>query len=65
MQTLCKIYQNGNIQIRENPCSGISYSVKPNHMPAGIYLLKGNNRNTRTEYEVCSKLTTKTPERRR
>ena len=30
--------------------------------PAGIYLLRVNNRNTRTRCEVCSKLTTKTPE---
>ena len=34
-------------------------------MSAGIYLLKVNNRNTRARFEVCSKLTTKTPERRR
>ena len=33
--------------------------------PAGIYLLKVNNRNTRTKCEVCSKLTIKIPERRR
>ena len=32
--------------------------------PAGIYLLKVNNRNTRTRREICSKLTIKTPERR-
>ena len=31
--------------------------------PAGIYLLKVNNRNTRTRCEICSKLTIKTPER--
>ena len=30
---------------------------------AGIYLLKFNNRNTRKKYEICSKLTTNTPER--
>ena len=29
-----------------------------------IYMLKVNNRNTRTRCEICSKLTTKTPERR-
>ena len=34
------------------------------HNPTGIYLLKVNNRNTRTRYEICSKLTIKTPERR-
>ena len=33
--------------------------------PAGIYLLKVNNRNTRTRCEICSKLTINTPERRR
>ena len=32
--------------------------------PAGIYLLKVNNRNTRTRCEICSKLTIKKPERR-
>ena len=31
--------------------------------PAGIYLLKVNNRNTRTRCKTCSKLTIKTPER--
>ena len=30
----------------------------------GNYLLKVNNRNTRTRCEICSKLTIKTPERR-
>ena len=32
--------------------------------PAGINLLKVNNRNSRTRCEICLKLTTKTPERR-
>ena len=32
--------------------------------PAGIYLLKVNNRNTRTRCEICSKLTIKIIERR-
>ena len=31
-------------------------------IPAGIYLLKVNNRNTRTWSEICSKLIIKTPE---
>ena len=34
-------------------------------LPAGFYLLKVNNRNTRARCEVCSTLTIKTPERRR
>ena len=32
--------------------------------PAGNYLFKVNNKNTRTRCEICSKLTIKTPERR-
>ena len=32
--------------------------------PAGVYLLKVNNRNTRKRCEICSKLTIKTPEQR-
>ena len=34
------------------------------HLPAGIYLLKVNNRSTRARCEICSKLTIKIPERR-
>ena len=30
--------------------------------PAGIYMLKVNNKNTRTRCEICSELTIKTPE---
>ena len=33
-------------------------------LPKETYLLKAKNRNTRTKYEICSKLTIKTPERR-
>ena len=33
--------------------------------PAGIYLFKVSNRNTRPMSEICSKLTVKTPKRRR
>ena len=32
--------------------------------PVGIYMSKVNNRITRTNCEVCSKLTIKTPEQR-
>ena len=32
--------------------------------PAGNYMFKVNNRNTRTRCEICSKLAIKTPERR-
>ena len=34
------------------------------HGSVDIYLLKVNNKNTRTGCEICSKLTIKTPERR-
>ena len=33
--------------------------------PANFYLFKVNNRNTPKRCEICSKLTIKTPERRR
>ena len=39
------------------------FLTKPHNLP-GIYLLKVNNRNTRTRCEICSKLTIKIPERR-
>ena len=32
--------------------------------PVGIYLFKVNNRNSRARWEICSKLTIKTPEQR-
>ena len=32
-------------------------------LPTGVYLVKVNNRNTRTTCKICSKLTIKTPER--
>ena len=32
------------------------------YIPAGIYMLKVNNRNTGARYEICSKLTINTPE---
>ena len=47
----------------ENSNSGV-YSNVHNCNIVGIYLLKVNNRNTRTRYELCSELTVKTPERR-
>ena len=33
-------------------------------IPAGNYMFKVNNRNTRTRCEICSNLAMKTPERR-
>ena len=40
------------------------FKVKMQANPVDIYLLKVNNRNTKTRCETCSKLTIKTPERR-
>ena len=34
------------------------------NFPAGIYLFKVNNENTRTKSKICSMLTIKIPERR-
>ena len=41
-----------------------SFKLLRNNCPAGNYMFKVNNRNTRTRCEICSKLTIKTPERR-
>ena len=46
--------------------TGSYYASDQNHLrlfPTGIYLLKVNNRNTRARFEICTKLTIKTPER--
>ena len=43
------------------------YYIVPNSIwsnPAGNYMFKVNNRNTRARCEICSKLAIKTPERR-
>ena len=39
-------------------------SLKKLNNPANISLFKVNNRNTRKRFEICSKLTIKTPEQR-
>ena len=38
--------------------------IESSTYPAGNYMFKVNNRNTRTRCEICSKLTIKTPKRR-
>ena len=40
------------------------YFIQKRLDPANIYLWKANNRNTRKRWEICSKWTIKTPERR-
>ena len=37
--------------------------VFSNYAPANIYLFKVNNKNIRKRYEICSKLSIKTPEK--
>ena len=43
---------------------GFRWRVVTSSNPTGIYLLKVNNRNTKTRCEICSRLTIKTPKRR-
>ena len=50
------IFRSSSLLLEEFICSKVN-------SPAGIYLLKVNNRNTRIWCEICSKLTIKTPER--
>ena len=40
---------------------GDGISLTPLYHPARNYMFKVDNRNTRSRYEICSKLTTKTP----
>ena len=40
----------------------ILHTIGSHFFPAGIYLLKVNNRNIRARCEICSKLTIKIPE---
>ena len=47
-----------------NAFQGIETMERFHTNPADIYLLKFNNRNTRTRCEICSKLTINTPKRR-
>ena len=60
---------NRELKVHGGPTTGgykISFDAENdfvlNSHPAGIYLFKVNNRNTRTRCEICSKLTIKTPE---
>ena len=42
----------------------VNTAEAPKTTPAGNYMFKVNNRNTRTRCEICLKLTIKIPERR-
>ena len=48
------------VQISETP--QVKKGSKESYYPAGNYMFKVNNRNTRASYEICSKLTIKTPD---
>ena len=49
---------------RKAPMSDSLMSYADSIYPAGNYMFKVNNRNSRTRCELCSKLTIKIPERR-
>ena len=54
----CRV--QGRVQVLEVAILDESLLYSAN--PAGNYMVKVNNRNTRTRCEKCSKLTLKTPE---
>ena len=61
------IFYKANISLQYNIQVNYSRNLKTvevSPIPVGIYLLKVNNRNTRTRCKICSELTIKTPERR-
>ena len=60
----CGYYGHGTLKlaVSQERFDGINWFIC---VPASIYLLKVNNRNTRTRCEICSKLTIKLSERRR
>ena len=57
-----KYKKSKTLRLLKNIC--ISWKSFLPDNPAGIYLLKVNYRNTRTRYEICSKLTIKISGRR-
>ena len=48
----------------QHPIVFLNRKIKSKFNPAGNYMFRVNNRNTRTRCQICSKLTIKTPERR-
>ena len=57
-ETLPKIAKEVNKGVFRSICARVTKYAK------GNYTFKVNNGNTRARYEICSKLTIKTPERR-
>ena len=59
-----KIRQPSKLVILWDHTTNKKKFISSNTIPVGIYLVKVNNRNTRTSCEICSKLTIKITERR-
>ena len=57
-------YRNRSIKLHRTSNEWFLYNEDSDLNPAGIYLLKVNNRNFRNRSEIYSKLTIKTPEQR-
>ena len=55
------IFQNFCVHIHSKVCIYSHNTIFPSSVPAGNYMFKVNNGNTRTRCEICSKLTTTTP----
>ena len=56
--------RRNQVQIKIHSVNHKINFYRQSNFSASIYLLKVNNRNTRTRFEICSSLTIKTPERR-
>ena len=59
-----KIRQPSKLVILWDHATNQKSFISSNTIPVDIYLVKVNNRNTRTSCEICSKLTIKITERR-
>ena len=64
MQFLCTHLTHGMKYQCPVSCYFYKVTFQTEAHPTGIYLFKVSNRNTRTRFEICSKLTIKTPELR-
>ena len=64
MSASCNEFCPTKVLIKLDPQCNEYNAGKITLYPAHIYLFKVNNRNTRKRYEMSSKLTIKTPERR-
>ena len=53
------------LRVQRKACKQfVTHSYSLGLIPVGTYIYKVNNKNTRTKWEICSKLTIKTPKRR-